>query len=119
VIAVAWLRTNVLVPAPVLQFRLAALLAAQLFDYATFTLMVGRHGIIAEANPLVAEGFLAYGLPLLAVAKGALVLLVGSIVVVLARERPDRRPRSGLAVSITLLGVGMGLLGGVSNVLAG
>jgi hypothetical protein len=103
----------------ILRFRLAALLAAQLFDFGTFTLMVGRHGIAAEMNPLVAQGFVAFGLPILVVVKLALVVLLGSIVVLLARDGPSRQSVRGLAASITILAVVGGLVGGISNVLAG
>jgi len=103
----------------ILRFRLAALLAAQLFDFGTFTLMVGRHGIAAEMNPIVAQGFDYYGLPILVVVKFALVILLGSIVVLLARDRPSRQSVRGLAASITILAVAGGLVGGISNVLAG
>ena len=103
----------------ILRFRLAALLAAQLFDFGTFTLMVGRHGIVAELNPLVAQGFVAFGLPILIGVKLALVLLLGSIVVLVGRNGPARRSIPGLAASITILGVIAGLVGGISNVLAG
>jgi hypothetical protein len=104
---------------PILRFRLAALLAAQLFDFGTFTLMVGRHGIVAELNPLVAQGFVTFGLPILVLVKLALVLLLGSIVVLVGRNGPSRRSIPGLAASITILGVIAGLVGGISNVLAG
>jgi hypothetical protein len=104
---------------PILRFRLAALLAAQLFDFGTFTLMVGRHGIVAELNPLVAQGFVAFGLPILVGVKLALVVLLGSIVVLVGRHGPSRRSIPGLAASITILGVIAGLVGGISNVLAG
>jgi hypothetical protein len=105
--------------AAILRFRLAALLAAQLFDFGTFTLMIGRHGIVAEVNPIVAQGFDAFGMPILALSKLALIVLLGSIVVLLARDMPSRRPIPGLAASITLLAVIGGLVGGISNVLAG
>jgi hypothetical protein len=112
---------SVLVPpkSAILRFRIAALLAAQLFDFGTFTLMIGRHGIVAEVNPIVAQGFDAFGMPILALSKLALIVLLGSIVVVLARDMPSRRPIPGLAASITLLAVIGGLVGGISNVLAG
>jgi hypothetical protein len=100
----------------VLRLRLAALLAAQLFDFGTFTVMIARHGVGAEMNPLVANGFVDYGLPLLAVTKAALVLLLASIVVILGR--PGRRrlePR--LATGVALLAVAGGLIGGFSNAL--
>ena len=75
----------------ILRFRLAALLAAQLFDFGTFTLMVSKHGIVAELNPIVAQGFATFGLPVLVLAKIALVVLLASIVVLLARDAPTRR----------------------------
>ena len=103
----------------ILRFRLAALLAAQLFDFGTFTVMIGRHGIVAEVNPIVAQGFDAFGMPILAISKVALIVLLGSIVVLLAREVPSRRPTPRLAAAITLLAVLGGLIGGISNVLAG
>ena len=99
----------------VLRFRLAALLAAQLFDFGTFTVMIARHGIEAEANPLVAHGFLAFGLPLVAVAKGALVLLVGSILVILGRAWAAAPATRRVATSVALVAVASGLLGGISN----
>ena len=55
-----------------LRRRLATLLVAQLFDSGAFTVMAPpwRH---AEAVPLVAQGLGAYGVPLLALVKAALV----------------------------------------------
>jgi hypothetical protein len=100
-----------------LRIRLATLLTAQLFDFGTFTVMVARHGVMAEMNPLVAHGLADYGLPLLALAKVALVLLLGSIVVILARPEPDRRLGARLATIVALLAVAGGLVGGLSNVL--
>ena len=100
---------------PVLRFRLAALLAAQLFDFGTFTVMVSRHGIVSETNPIVAQGFIAFGLPLVAVAKGALVLLVGSILVILGRAWAAAPATRRVATSVALVAVASGLLGGISN----
>ena len=119
VVAATLIPTLIRPNGPILRFRLAALLAAQLFDFGTFTLMVSRHGIVAELNPLVAQGFVAFGLPILILVKLALVLLLGSIVVLVGRDAPARRSIPGLAASITVLGVIAGLLGGISNVLAG
>jgi hypothetical protein len=100
-----------------LRVRLATLLAAQLFDFGTFTVMVARHGAGTEVNPLVAHGLVDYGLPLLGVAKAALVLLLASIVVILGRPGPATRGSAGLATVVALLGVAAGLIGGISNVL--
>jgi hypothetical protein len=104
---------------PILRFRLAALLAAQLFDFGTFTLMIGKHGIAAEVNPLVAQGYVTYGFPVLILVKLLLVVLLGSIVVLLARDVPTRPAARGFAATITVLAVTAGLIGGISNVLAG
>jgi hypothetical protein len=98
----------------VLRFRLAALFAAQFFDLGTFTLMVDRHGVAAEANPIIAQGFADWGMVLVVVAKVALFVLVGSIVVLLA-EHPTRRASLGIAAVVTVAAVVAGFTGGVSN----
>lgn len=98
--------------APMVRFRLAAVFAAQFFDLGTFTQMVGRDGIAAELNPIVARGFDAFGYPLVIVAKLALVVLIGSIVVVLAT---GPRPRPILASLVTVVAVAAGFVGGISN----
>jgi hypothetical protein len=99
----------------VLRFRLAALLAAQLFDFGTFTVMIARHGIEAETNPIIAQGFMAFGWPLVAVAKGALVVLVGSILVILGRAWAAAPATRKVATSVALVAVASGLVGGISN----
>ena len=101
----------------VLRFRLAALFAAQFFDLGTFSLMVDRHGVAAEVNPIVAQGFADWGIALVVVAKLALFVLVGSIVVLLA-EHPTRRASLGIAAVVTVLAVVAGFTGGVSNLAA-
>lgn len=98
----------------VLRFRLAALFAAQFFDLGTFSLMVDRHGVAAEANPIVAQGFADWGMVLVVIAKFALIVLVGSIVVLLAGH-PTRRASLGLAAIVTVAAVVAGFTGGVSN----
>ena len=98
----------------VLRFRLAALFAAQFFDLGTFTLMVDRHGPAAEANPIIAQGYADWGLVLVVVAKLALILLVGSIVVLLAKH-PTRRSSLSIAAVISVAAVVAGFTGGVSN----
>ncbi len=102
----------------ILPFRLATVLAAQLFDFATFLLMVGRRGIGAEANPLVAQGFALYGMPAPALMKVLLVVLLGSIVVVLARERVRRGAVRDPAAFVAVLAALAGLVGGISNILS-
>ncbi len=102
----------------VVRFRLAALFAAQFFDLGTFSLMIDRHGVAAEANPIVAQGYADWGMLLVVVAKLALVVLVGSIVALLAQRRPARRMSLRLAAVVTILAVVAGLTGGVSNLIA-
>ena len=114
---VAGIPTESAAPVPIVRFRLASLLAAQLFDFATFAVMVGRHGIAAELNPVVAQGFVGFGLPFLAIAKITVVILVGSIVVVLGRDRTARSP-SAMAAALAVLGVVAGVAGGISNAIA-
>jgi hypothetical protein len=104
-------------PGPILRLRLAALLAAQMFDYGTFTLMVERHGIRAELNPIVAHGFATFGLPIIALAKLALVVLIGSIIVILAHDKTASRRTRGVATFVAMMAVVGGLVGGISNVL--
>jgi hypothetical protein len=104
-------------PTPVLRLRIAALVAAQMFDYGTFTVMVERHGIQAELNPIVANGFAAFGLPIVALSKLALVVLIGSIIVILAHDRGASRGTMRIASAVTILAVVAGLFGGISNIL--
>jgi len=103
----------------ILPFRVLAVTAAQLFDFATFTIMVERHGIAAEVNPLVAHSFLGFGMPMVALLKVLLIVLLGSIIVVLdPRNRPAGRFARGIAAAIAVLAVVAGLFGGISNVRA-
>jgi uncharacterized membrane protein len=101
----------------ILPFRLATVLAAQLFDFGTFTVMIARHGIISEMNPLVAQGFTYFGMPVLVLMKAALVVLLASTIIVLDRNRSARKPVPA-ATFVTVLGVVGGLVGGISNVIA-
>jgi hypothetical protein len=98
---------------PVLPVALLTVAAAQLLDLATFIEMMRRVGPVAEANPLVAILYTVYGLPIVAVTKVALIGLVTSIVVVMARRPADRM--MGVVIGAAIVA---GLVGGVSNTLA-
>lgn len=87
-----------------------ALIAAHLFDLVSFVVMTDRHGMAAEANPIVVVLEQQIGLAGLTVAKIASVLIGGSVFVLLARHRPR------LAMGVVLFGVCAGLLGGLTNV---
>lgn len=102
-------------PLSIVRLRLATILAAQLFDYATFTMMIARHGIAGEANPIVAQGFAAFGLPIVVIGKIALIVLCGSLQVVLLRGVGTGRASCRLATLVALLAVAAGLTGGISN----
>ena len=93
-----------------LLFSIGALAVAHLFDYVSFLLMVKRHGLAAEANPVVISVAEELGLPGVTLAKLAVVAFAALATVVLARRR------RGLARAVVVLGVVAGLIGGLSNV---
>jgi hypothetical protein len=79
------------------------LIMAHVADYMTFLVMVARHGIDAEANPIVSTLAQEHGILMLTLAKTAAVLLVASTFLVVGRTRPR--------MAATVLGVGV-LVGG-------
>jgi hypothetical protein len=89
---------------------LPLLVATQLADYLTFIVMVSRHGITAELNPIVARLAEDHGLLMLTAAKLAAVVLVGATVLVVGRTRPR------LAATVLAVGVISGGIGAFSNV---
>ena len=89
---------------------LAVLALAHFFDYASFIVMIERHGMAAEANPVVVYLAQEIGLPGLTLAKVVTVAFAVLLMVVIAPRR--RRLATGLLV----FGVGAGFLGGVSNI---
>ena len=91
---------------------LVALGLAHLFDYASFLAMVARHGIAAEANPVVVSLTQEMGLPGLTVAKIVSVVFAASLVTVLASRRRN------VAIVVLVFGVAVGVLGGISNIAA-
>jgi hypothetical protein len=99
----------------ILRFRLAAIFAAQLFDFATFMIMVKLHGISSELNPLVQDGFALGGFRGLFVFKLALIVLVSSTIVILGRNAAPRTMTARLAAAVTVIAVCAGVFGGFSN----
>ena len=99
----------------ILRFRLAAIFAAQLFDFATFVIMVKLHGIDSELNPLVQDGFELGGFRGLFVFKLALIVLVSSISVIIGRNATPRTVSARLAAAVTVFAVCAGVFGGFSN----
>lgn len=96
---------------PLLAAAVLTMSAAQLLDLATFVAMVQAVGPAAEANPLVAFLFGAYGFPLVAIAKVVLLAVIAAIVAMLLGVRP--RPK--LAGAVITAGIVVGLVGGLSN----
>jgi hypothetical protein len=99
---------------PLLVAAVLTMSAAQLLDLATFMAMVRAVGPAAEANPLVASLFGAYGFPMVAIAKITLLALTTGIAAVLARAPGRWR----FVAAIVAVGIVVGLVGGVSNTIA-
>jgi hypothetical protein len=97
--------------------RVATLFVAQAFDLATFSVMVGRHGVAAEANPIVSDLFDSFGMPAVVLAKFALVLLIGALCVA-ATSRGGRGVWSMVGGLPLALGITAGLIGGITNTAA-
>lgn len=87
----------------------AALAAAQAFDFVSFLAMTRRHGLAAEINPLVVMIAEAFDLRTLAILKLAVIAYVAVTVAILAKKRPR------LAGSVLAIGVVAGIAGGLSN----
>jgi hypothetical protein len=94
--------------------RLATLALAQAIDLATFSVMVTRHGAVAEANPIVSNLFVTLGLPAVALAKLALVVLVGALFLASA-ARGGRGVWSLIGGLPLALAIAAGIIGGITN----
>ena len=99
---------------PVLVAAVLTMSAAQLLDLATFMTMMREVGPAAEANPLVGVLFGAYGFPMVAIAKVVLLAMTTGIAAVLIR--PPRHSR--LLATVFAVAIVVGLVGGVSNMIA-
>jgi hypothetical protein len=97
------------VPIPI---AVGALAFAHLFDLLSFIILTGRHGMAAEANPVVVRVAEVLGLPGLTLAKIAAVVIGASVFVILA---PHRRR---LAMTVLVFGIVAGVVGGLSNLIS-
>jgi len=89
---------------------ISVLALAQFFDYATFLILIGRHGLTAEANPIVVRIAQSTGIPGLTLAKVLTVAFAGSLIILVA---PRRR---WLGYALLGFGIAAGLVGGLSNI---
>jgi hypothetical protein len=99
---------------PLLTFGLIVMALAQLLDLTTFAYMIEHHGPEAEANPLIAQLVATYGVAMPMITKGALVLLVASIAVILGTRGGPRSHRR-LALGIVAVAIVVGIFGGWTN----
>jgi hypothetical protein len=83
---------------------------AHLFDWASFLVMIGRHGLGAEANPIVVTLFEEAGVPGVTLAKLATVAFAALLALLLA---PKRRR---MAMALLSFGMLAGFVGGISNI---
>ncbi len=88
---------------------IAMLALAHFFDYATFLVLMSRHGLAAEANPIVVRIAQTSGIPGLTLAKVLTVAFAATLMVLIAPKR------KWLAYGLLGFGVTMGLIGGMSN----
>jgi hypothetical protein len=93
-----------------LPFALGVLTLAHIFDWASFLVMIARHGLGAEANPIVVKLFEETGVPGVTLAKLATVAFAALLAVLIA----PRRRRT--AMVLLAFGVAAGMVGGISNV---
>lgn len=92
-----------------LPLAIGVLAVAHLFDWASFLVMIARHGLSAEANPIVVQLVQDTGVPGVTLAKVATVGLAALLAILIA---PRRRR---LAMSLLTFGVVAGMVGGLTN----
>lgn len=89
---------------------LGLLAVAHFFDYASFLVLITRHTLAAEANPIVVRIATSTGIAGLTFAKVATVAFAALLILLVA----PRHPR--LSMFLLFFGVAAGLVGGFSNV---
>jgi hypothetical protein len=100
--------------APVRLWRLVAiclLAVAQLFDYVSFMVMVERHGLAAELNPIVVALHANVGMTGLTAVKAFAVVFLAATATLLMPRRPN------VAFGVLFVGIVLGVVGGLSNVM--
>jgi hypothetical protein len=93
-------------------FAIFILVIAHFFDWASFVVMISRHGLGAEGNPLVVHVATEWGLTGLTLTKIAAVALSCAVFAVLL---PKNRK---LAMLVLAFGVLAGTFGTLSNVIS-
>ena len=89
---------------------LGVLALAHLFDWASFLVMIARHGLGAEANPIVVTLVEETGVPGVTLVKLATVAFAALLAVLIA---PRRRRTAMVLLSF---GAVAGIVGGFSNI---
>ena len=89
---------------------LAVLALAHFLDWASFLVMIARHGLGAEANPIVVTLIEQTGVTGVTLAKVATVAFAGLLAVVIA---PRHRR---MAMALLTFGVAAGMVGALSNI---
>ena len=90
---------------------LMLLAIAQLFDYVSFMVMIDRHGLAAELNPIVVAIHDNVGLLGLTVAKASAVVFLAASATLLMPRRPT------VAFAVLVVGIILGVVGGISNIM--
>lgn len=94
--------------------RVMTLFLAQTLDLATFSVMVARHGVGAEANPIVVEVFDSYGMPAVVIVKLVLIALVAGLALA-ASGKGSRRLWAMVGGLPLAVAIAAGLIGGITN----
>jgi hypothetical protein len=89
-------------------------LLVKALDVTTFAYMIEHIGPEAEASPLIAQLVATYGVAMPVITKGALVVLVASIAVILATPGAPRSHRH-LALGVVAIAIVVGIFGGWTN----
>ncbi len=90
---------------------LVLLASAQMFDYLSFMVMIEKHGLAAELNPIVVTLHQNVGMVGLTVVKAGAVIFLAFAALLLIPRRPL------VGASVLTVGIVLGIVGGVSNVI--